>query len=71
MPCLRGDTLVNFDPKCSTAPYRSSLRSILMLASAAEMEIATLDVTQSFVQASRVAVGDRRLIRAPWYVIMP
>ena len=69
--CLRGDTLISFDPTCSPTPYRSALRTILMLASAAEMKIATLDVSQAFIQASRVAVEDQLLIRVPWYIIMP
>ena len=69
--CLRGDTLVNFDPTCSPTPYRSALRSVLMLAAASQMKIATLDVSQAFIQASRVAAEDQLLIRVPWYVIIP
>ena len=62
---------MDFDPTCSPAPYRSSIRSILLLASAAEMKIATLGVSQDFIQASRMAVEDKLLIRVPWYVITP
>ena len=69
--CIRRDTLVRLDHTCSTAPYRSAVRSISTLASSVGMKIAPFDVSQSFIQSPRAAAGDRLLIRAPWYIAIP
>ena len=69
--CIRGDTVQSSDVFSSPTPYRSSLKTLIMLAGVYALDIMCVDISQAFVQSRAVSCKDQMLIRPPECLAMP
>ena len=69
--CCRGDTVIAQSRVSAPTPHRACIKLFLAMCAAAGLGLASVDVSQAFLQSGNVAAGGKYLVEIPDYVMIP